>query len=171
MQTFDRVLDWLVKASAVLAALILAVMTAVISVEMVLRSFFNATLEFADEYSGYMVLAICALGVPYCREKNALLTVDFLIERLRPALRAHVIFAYGVISLGFCILLDFYVTRLWLQSIERKMVAATLTATPLWLPQMLLPFGITLLCLVVARKLFRPDAAAAAPLAGDVSKE
>ena len=32
-----------------------------------------------------------------------------------------------------------------------------MTATPLWIPQMLLPFGITLLCLVVARKLFRPD--------------
>ena len=72
MQTFDRVLDWLVKASAVLAALILAVMTVVISVEVVLRSFFNATLEFADEYSGYMVLAICALGVPLLpREERA----------------------------------------------------------------------------------------------------
>ena len=37
------------------------------------------------------------------------------------------------------------------------MAAATLTATPLWIPQMLLPIGITLLCLVVARKLVRPD--------------
>jgi TRAP-type C4-dicarboxylate transport system permease small subunit len=118
-----------------------------------------------------MVLAICALGVPYCREKNALLTVDFLIERLHPAVRARMIFAYGVISLGFCILLDFYVTRLWLQSIERKMAAATLTATPLWLPQMLLPFGITLLCLVVARTLLRRAGAAAPPPAGHVSKE
>jgi hypothetical protein len=46
-----------------------------------------------------------------------------------------------------------------------------LTATPLWLPQMLLPFGITLLCLVVARKLLRRDGAEATPLAGHVSKE
>ena len=170
MQAFDRGLDWLVKASAVLAGLILVLMTLAISAEVVLRSFFSATLEFADEYSGYMVLAICALGVPYCREKNALLTVDFLIERVPAALRANVVFVYGLLSLGFCILLDFYVTRLFVQSIERKMVAATLTATPLWIPQMLLPFGITLLCLVVARKLFRPDGLAA-PLAGDVSKE
>ncbi len=51
------------------------------------------------------------------------------------------------------------------------MSAATMTATPLWIPQLLLPFGITLLCLVVARKLFRPDALGEATLAGDVSKE
>ncbi len=67
---------------------------------------------FTDEYSGYMVLAVCALGVAYCREKNALLTVDFLIERLRPALRAKVVFVYGLASLAFCVLLDFYVIRL-----------------------------------------------------------
>jgi TRAP-type C4-dicarboxylate transport system permease small subunit len=171
VHTFNRVLDWLVTASAVLAGLILAFMTLAISAEVVLRSFFTATLEFPDEYSGYMVLAICALGVPYCREKNALLTVDFLIDRLPPAARANVVFIYGVISLVFCILLDFYVTRLWLQTIDRKMVAATLTATPLWIPQMLLPFGLTLLCLVVARKLFRPDRPTDASLAADVSKE
>jgi hypothetical protein len=39
---------------------------------------------FTDEYSGYMVLAIMALGAPYAREKNALLTVVFARKLFLP---------------------------------------------------------------------------------------
>jgi hypothetical protein len=37
------------------------------------------------------------------------------------------------------------------------MTAPTLFRTPLWMPQILLPIGISLLCLVMIRKLFYPD--------------
>ena len=171
MRVLNGILDWLIKACAVLACAVLAVMTVLITVEVVLRSFFSTSMYFTDEYSGYMVLAVAALGVAYCREKNALLTVDFLIERLNPAVRSKVVFVYGLASLAFCVLLDFYVIRLVVQSIDRGMSAATMTATPLWIPQLLLPIGITLLCLVVARKLVRPDAFGEATLASDISKE
>ena len=157
MRTFSRILDWLIKASAVAACLILAFMTVAISAEVVLRSFFSATLEFTDEYSGYMVLAVCALGVAYCRERNALLTVDFLVKRLSPAARAKVDVVDGVAALLFCLLILYYVTTYWLTTIERKLTAATMQQTPLWIPQVLLPFGFFLLCLVIARKLLRPD--------------
>jgi TRAP-type C4-dicarboxylate transport system permease small subunit len=167
----NGILDWLIKACAVLACIVIAVMTLLITVEVVLRSFFSTSMYFTDEYSGYMVLAIMALGVAYCREKNALLTVDFIIKRLNPAVRSRVVFVYGLASLAFCVMLDWYVTRLLFQSIERKMTAATMTATPLWIPQVLLPVGITLLCLVVARKLVRPDKTEDSQLAADVSKE
>ena len=45
----------------------------------------------------------------------------------------------------------------FVKSIQRHMMAPTVFRTPLWIPQMFLPIGLTLLCLVMIRKLFRPD--------------
>ena len=112
-----------------------------------------------------------ALGVAYCREKNALLTVDFLIKRLSPAIRTKVEFVYGLAALAFCLMLLYYVTTFWLTTIERKLTAGTMMHTPLWIPQVLLPIGILLLCLVMIRKLFRPDRYDDTELAGDLTKE
>jgi TRAP-type transport system small permease protein len=158
IRLYNDTLDWLIKACAVGACLFLAFMTVAISVEVVLRSFFSMTMQFTDEYSGYMVLATCALGVSYCREKNSLLTVDFIVKRLSPSVRAKLDFVYGLAALAFCLMLLYYITDFWLATIRRGMRAATLQATPLWIPQLLLVFGFALLCLVIARKLVRPDA-------------
>src|SRR5262245_23562536 len=123
-------------------------MTVAICVEVVLRSFFSMTMEFTDEYSGYMVLATCALGVAYAREQNALLTVDFIVKKLPPSARHWVHVIDSLAALAFSLMIVYYVAGFWLQSIERKLTAATMQHTPLWIPQILLPFGFSLLCLV-----------------------
>lgn len=169
MKTLNRVLDWLIKASAVAACLFLAFMTVAVSLEVVLRSFFSATLEFTDEYSGYMVLATFALGVGYCREKNSLLTVDFLVKRLSPAVRARIEIIDNVAALAFCLMILYYVVGFWFTTLERKLVAATMQQTPLWIPQILMPVGFVLLCLVIARKLVRPDPPAPAAKLDDTT--
>ena len=65
IRLYNNILDWLIKACAVAACLFMAFMTVAISIEVVLRSFFKMTMQFTDEYSGYMVLATCALGAAY----------------------------------------------------------------------------------------------------------
>lgn len=157
IRLYNETLDWLIKACAVAACLFLAFMTVAISLEVVLRSFFRTTMQFTDEYSGYMVLATCALGVAYCRERNALLTVDFVVKRLPPSVRAKLDFVYGLAALAFCLMLLYYITNFWLATIARGMRAATMQQTPLWIPQALLVLGFALLCLVIARKLVRPE--------------
>ncbi len=157
MRVVNLILDRFIWAGVVLACVALAGTSVIIVLEVILRNLFGATLYMAEEYSGYMVLAIFALGAAYAREKNALLTVDFLIKRLGNAARRRVEFVYGVISLGFCLALNWYVIQLLIKSIQRDMHASTELRTPLWIPQMLLPIGITLLCLVMLRKLFNPD--------------
>src|SRR6478736_2075318 len=157
MKLVNDILDWLIKACAILAAASIALMTFFISLEVILRSFFLTTMEFTDEYSGYMVLAVCALGVAYCREKNSLLTVDFIVVKLPENVRMRLEFVYNIVALIFSIGMTYFITKFWLTTIERKLTAGTMQHTPLWIPQMLLPFGFALLCFVIFRKLFRPD--------------
>jgi TRAP-type C4-dicarboxylate transport system permease small subunit len=157
MRALNAALDWLVLFCAMLACVAIAGMSVLIVIEVILRSMFSSTLYFIEEYSGYMVLVILALGLPYCREKNALLTVDFFIARVNAALRRKVEFVYGLVSIGYCILIDWYVIQLLMKSIQRNLTASSVMRTPLWIPQMFLPIGITLLCLVMIRKLILPD--------------
>jgi len=157
MRALNAALDWLVLFCAILACVAIAGMSVLIVIEVILRSVFSSTLYLIEEFSGYMVLAIMALGLPYCREKNALLTVDFFISRMGPHLRRRVEFLYGLVSIAYCILIDWYVIQLLMKSIQRDLMAASVMRTPLWIPQMLLPIGITLLCLVMIRKLIIPD--------------
>lgn len=157
IRVYNNILDWLIKACAVGACLFMAFMTVAISLEVVLRSFFAMTMQFTDEYSGYLVLATCALGVAYAREQNSLLVVDFIIRRLPPSVRAKIDFVYGLAALAFCLFLLYYITNFWLSTIARGLTSGTLQRTPLWIPQALLVLGFALLCLVIARKLVRPD--------------
>ena len=52
---------------------------------------------------------------------------------------SHVLF--DLLSLGFCLLLVWQLTRFVLQSYRSEDVAMTLLATPLWIPQTLMPLG------------------------------
>ena len=52
---------------------------------------------------------------------------------------SHVLF--DVLSLGLCILLVWQLTRFVLQTYRSEDVAMTLLATPLWIPQALMPIG------------------------------
>jgi TRAP-type C4-dicarboxylate transport system permease small subunit len=156
MRAIDKAIDYLVWLSAVAAAVMFAAMTVLISLEVVLRSF-RYSMLFTDEYSGYMVLAIMALGAPYAREKNALLTVDFFFRRLPPKAQRGLHFVYNLLALVVCAMLTYYLAVFTHQSYERNLFSSTPMMTKLWIPQLVLPIGLGLLTVVFARKLYRPD--------------
>ena len=64
---------------------------------------------------------------------------------------SHVLF--DVLSLGFCVLLVWQLTRFVLQSYRSEDVSMTLLATPLWIPQALMPLGALAACVSLLRSL------------------
>ena len=171
MRTINRAIDFVVLLSAVVAAAIFVAMTVLIALEVVLRAF-RYSMLFTDEYSGYMVLAIMALGVPYAREKNALLTVDFFYERLPEKAQRALQIVYNLVALAVCGMLTYYLTAFTYASYERNLFSSTPMMTKLWIPQLAMPIGFSLLTIVVMRKLFRPDikASGAADLAAQAKE-
>jgi integral membrane sensor domain MASE1 len=71
MRVLNAALDWLIWFGAILACAALAGMSLLIVLEVILRSVFSSTMYLTEEFSGYMVLAVLALGVAYCREKHS----------------------------------------------------------------------------------------------------
>ncbi len=68
--------------------------------------------------------------------------MQFVQARLSPRLRALSHLLFDMLSLLFCLVLLWQLTRFVLQSYRSGDVAPTLLATPLWIPQALMPIGI-----------------------------
>jgi TRAP-type C4-dicarboxylate transport system permease small subunit len=128
-------------------------MAVVVLVEIVTRNLFGFSFEVSEELGGYIVVGIAVLSLPVCQVYRSYHHVQFVQARLSPRVRAasHVLF--DVLSLGFCLLLVWQLTRFVLQSYHSEDVAMTLLATPLWIPQAVMPIGAVAACISLGRSL------------------
>jgi TRAP-type C4-dicarboxylate transport system permease small subunit len=131
----------------------LVVMLVVIGADIVTRSLFNFSFEISDELGGYMLVVISFVSLPVCQISGSFHHVELVQSRLSPFARAvsHVIF--DVLSLAFCALLLWQLTRFELSSFRFGDRAPTYLATPLWIPQIAMMLGAAALCFSMVRTL------------------
>jgi TRAP-type C4-dicarboxylate transport system permease small subunit len=100
-----------------------------------------------------MLVVIAFVSLPVCQISDSFHHVELVQSRLSPFGRAvsHVIF--DVLSLAFCVLLLWQLTRFELSSFRFDDRAPTYLATPLWIPQSAMMLGAAALCFSVARTL------------------
>jgi TRAP-type C4-dicarboxylate transport system permease small subunit len=131
----------------------LTVMLVVIGVDILTRSLFNFSFEISDELGGYMLVVITFVSLPVCQISGSFHHVELVQSRLSPFARAvsHVIF--DLLSLAFCVLLLWQLTRFELSSYRFGDRAPTYLATPLWIPQIAMMLGAAALCFSMVRTL------------------
>jgi TRAP-type transport system small permease protein len=136
---------------ACVAALI--AMLVVIGVDILTRSLFNFSFEISDELGGYMLVVITFVSLPVCQISDSFHHVELVQTRLSPFARAvsHVIF--DLLSLAFCVMLLWQLTRFEITSFRFGDRAPTYLATPLWMPQVVMMLGAAALCFSMVRTL------------------
>jgi len=137
-------LDRLYNAAGVLAALFL-----VGTLVMVLLGIAGRILHFhvpgTDAYAGYCMAASGFLALAYTLKLGAHIRVTLLLEHLGArAGRALEIWSLGVATLLSGIFAYFSI-RLAYQSWDFNDISTGNDATPLWLPQLSMAFGVTIL--------------------------
>ena len=139
-----RQLDRLYNAAGVLAALFM-----VGTLVMVLLGIAGRLLNFhvpgTDSYAGYCMAAAGFLALAYTLQKGEHIRVTLLVEHLgKQAGRALELWSLGVATLlsgAFA----YYSIRLAFQSWDFNDISTGNDATPLWLPQLSMAFGVTIL--------------------------
>jgi len=147
-------LDRLYNAAGFLAALFLAGTLA-----MVLLGITGRLLHFhvpgTDSYAGYCMAAAGFLALAYTLQKGEHIRVTLLIERLGPgAGRALELWSLAVATLlsgAFA----YFSIRLAFQSWDFNDISTGNDATPLWLPQLSMAFGVTILFIAFVDNLVR----------------
>jgi TRAP-type transport system small permease protein len=139
----------LLTAQTLLCELVVAWMVLVISAEVICRQIFGFSLQITYEIAGYLLAALTYLGLGISLHGGGLFRVDFVYRLIPRRPRQVLQLFYNLISLIFSVILDYQLFRLVISSYTGGYVEPTLLATPLYIPQLVLPIGVTLMVVVL----------------------
>jgi len=133
--------SWLEKSCLVVCAVAIVAMAAIVFFEIVTRNLFHFSFEISDELGGYIIVGISFLSLPVCQVYRSYHHVQFVQNRLSPRMKALSHLIFDLLSLMFCLVLVWQLTRFVMSSYRSEDTAASLLATPLWIPQAAMPIG------------------------------
>jgi TRAP-type C4-dicarboxylate transport system permease small subunit len=139
--TFHPAPTWMERGCMVICEVGIVAMAGIVLMEIVTRNLFGFSFEMSEELGGYIIVGIAFLSLPVCQVYRSYHHVQFLQARLSPRMRAASHVFFDLLSLGFCLLLVWQLTRFVLQSWHSEDQAMTLLATPLWIPETVMPIG------------------------------
>ena len=149
MQIFYKFVNKLSIWGAYLSALLLISLTLLILSEIFIRYFFDMSTMIADEYSGYLYLALIFLGLAYTFNEGAHIRINIITSRMSKKSNRLVDVIAGIITITV-LLFTLYRTILFTyDSYEMEMLSESVSATPLYLTQFVMPLGITFFILSV----------------------
>ena len=132
---------------------VLVALVSLVCLEALLRGGFNYSLGFAEELTGYGVVFMTFFGAALALRGHAMFQVHFLLDTWPDGTRRWLIRAFVLIALVICVILAWKTKDLTLSSFSRGKFAPTVLRTPLWIPQIILPAGFSVLAFFLVEQL------------------
>lgn len=151
-QSLDRVIDGVTRAMLILAGVFVVLLVALVNVEVILRYFFNTSTLISDEYGGYALVWICLLGFSQALRTGQFLSIDALVDSLPLFGKRLSLMLGALVGFAATILLAYTTFELVYSNLRFGTVSIQPSATPLWMPQLILPIGFAWLCIVYVQQ-------------------
>ena len=146
MDRLFRVVEWFSHyISGVLMAWSIFILMLMVLVEVVTRYIMSQPLSLADEYGGYMLVAMTMIGLAYTWKEKGHIHVDLIVNRLPSSLQMKFRLVTLVLALVLSLLLVAASWELVSQSFLFGARSGSWLRTPLAWPQMALVLGAVLL--------------------------
>ena len=139
------------RTSLWLSAFCLIGMTVLMLLEVVLRGVFNSTTEHSDELVGYLLVGVSFLSLALCQSRGAFHRVEMVQMRLGPRGQAVSALVFDLLSFAYIAITDWYFLQFVMSSYRREAMASTALGTPLWIPEMAMVLGATMLLIVLGK--------------------
>lgn len=151
---WTQVFAHLIRLQRGLCELLVVAMIVLVSGEVVCRSLFGFSLQITHEVAGYLLVSVTFLGIGVSLHDRALFRVEFLFSRLTPRGQCGLQVLFTMLALVFSVILDHQLIRLVASSYVRGVREATILGTPLYLPQLVMPIGVSLMIIVLVADLW-----------------
>lgn len=155
MQKLINTIDRINAIGAGFAAGAMLLTVVLILVEVSARSLLKTSTLIADEYSGYLMVAMIMLGLGYTLGRGSHIRINFAAGRLpagpRRLLELFVLLVAALIG-AFAL---YHALQMVYDSWQYQMRADSLSETLLFLPQSLIPLGLLLLELQLCAEFLR----------------
>ncbi len=137
----DRQIGRISLVGRIVSSSLLLMMVILICIEVIGRHFFDFSTLIADEYSAYFFVGCVFFGFVYSFREGHFLRVSVLINRLPELYRSLLHLIASFIGCLLSIIITYEAAKLVYVSITFGSVSIQPTATPLFIPQMLMPIG------------------------------
>lgn len=143
----DRVAATLGAAALAAAAVMLAVATGHILLEIFLRNVFATSTYAVDEVVGYGVGAMTVFAMAATLRRGEMIRVQLVLARLSPGARRIAEIGCALLAFIPVLLLARAFGQSTLRSFREQTVSTGLLEVPLWIPEGIFTFGLGLLAL------------------------
>jgi TRAP-type C4-dicarboxylate transport system permease small subunit len=141
-----KALDHLYDAAAWLAAAFMVALLVMVLLSILGREF-GFHVRGTDAYAGYMMAGAGFFALAHTLKRGEHIRVTLLLQALKPAAR-HKLELFGLaVAILLSLLLAIFSVKLCWQSLQFNDISTSNDATPLWIPQLAMALGTTILCL------------------------
>ncbi len=149
MKIVERVITFLSKLSAWISGIFIVLMILLITLEVAGRKLFGFSTLVADEFSGYMLVLITFMGAAYTVKTEGFTRMEVIYLRFKGKGRWVFNVLVNLIALIFLLIIDYWIWTFVLSSYRADTKSISIVQTPLFIPQLFMGLGVTLLVLEV----------------------
>ncbi len=152
LRTLFRWVDRLSAYSNFIAMVSMGLMSVLIIVEIAGRLFFNFSTLISEEWSSYLLIYLIFFGLANAFKVNAFITVDIAYNRFSQKIREQLRFCSIILALIFIAIFDYELITFVVSTYQKHLKSISFSETPLIIPQIAMPIGMTLLGLQLLRE-------------------
>lgn len=128
----------------VLSVILLAVMVAIVFLQVIMRYVFKASLYWSEEMARYLFLWLIWVGAGWATKIKAHISIDIFVTRMKGKAQKYANFVAFLVWFLFAVLLAYLSTKLTFMIFERGQVSAALRM-PMGYAYASIPFGVILM--------------------------
>ena len=154
----DRLIEWIERCSLVggyASGFFMVLIVILISVEILARTLFGTSTLIADEYSAYFFVAVVLLGLAFALKDGAHIRITLVQTRLTENGRRILDLAVTLIALVLALYAFRHAVEMVYDTWSLEMTADSISETPIWIPQVVIPVGLLLFILQLAAHFLR----------------
>ncbi len=155
MKTFVRMIDRLSLGGAFLSAILMLLIVVLIAVEILLRSVFNTSTLISDEYNAYFFVGVVLLGLAFTLREEGHIRITLLTSVLGPRGQAVLDVLATVVAVAVTTFALYHTSAMVYDSWQLGMLADSISETPIYLSQMVIPIGLALFDLQLVSRLLK----------------
>lgn len=149
------IIEGIGRGGGQVAGWFILVMMAIILVEISVRAITGRPPLLADEFGGYFMVAIAFLGLGFSWMEKGHVRMTALVSVLPPRVASWLRLITLVLVFAFTIVLTQEAYGFMAYSFKNKLRSPYVWRTPLQVPQMVIPIGVTLFSLLIAIEVAR----------------
>ena len=145
------------RAGGFIAGMCILATAFIVTYEVILRALFDAPTEWVNEVSVYLILISAFLGFAPALAAGKHISVDLVTSKLSTQTNKFLAVIISILGLGFSLVFVITSMEMVLNSYRYNMLSTSTLRVPLFIPQLSLPIGFSMLGLQFLANLLNPD--------------